>query len=157
MDSIVSERRAKADQMYSSADREALLARIVELEAALYPFSTTFGSLDDKLDWGRASLCVTSKLYPYTKGDRLLVFNKETHKSDEVDRPAPENLHEIEYYLEDSMSFSDNEGGRLHDSFEVISVHETGIASSIFCGSIWMEDVRRAVKALNPPAKTDTA
>jgi hypothetical protein len=143
--------RVKSD--LASASHEQLLERIADLEASLYPFVVTLGSLDDKLDWPYASMGVCSKFFPLrAESGKMLVFNRETNKSDEVDDPPPERLHEVEYYTDESVSFDKGQGGKLHDSFKVIEVRQSATAASIYCGAVFMEDVRRAQAVLSGEA-----
>jgi len=146
----IREHKAKDATRLADWPREKLIARIIDLEVALDPLVTTLGSLDDKLDWPRASMSVSSKLWPMTDedGKSWLVFNKETSKSDPIEPPKPERLHEVEYYTQDGLSFDKNEGGKLHDDFEIIGVHQSALASYIFCGHITMKDVRHAAGVL---------
>jgi len=146
----------EAETTLAGLSREELIAKVVDLQTALEPFVTTLGSLDDKLDWPRAGMNVSSKLFPMLDADgrSWLVFNSEKRASDTINPLLPEDLHKVEYYTEDSLSFDKDQGGKLHDDFEIIGVHQQALASYIFCGQITMKDVRHAASALKNGERT---
>lgn len=135
-DSILKNRREAVAVRYGMADREALLERIAELEAALYPFAYTLGSLDCAHDETIHGAIASSALFPFqeddTPDDHVLVFDKETREL------LPQKLdvaqaHLVEYETCESFELP-ADGNPLDGSFDIMSVMQSAPCASIGCG-----------------------
>lgn len=151
-DAIKARRLAKAKAAFSALDRDALIDRIAEAEACLVTMTAALADLDITGD-GRASVFVSSKLFPEQpdgmSDDEVRVFD---HVKGDfiVVKTTPSEMHGIDYETAESIHVTERD--RLHDDFEILSVHESGLAYC-FCGSITMGDVRRAAKLLWGPGR----
>lgn len=145
--------RERNKTFFKDATRKQLVDRIVELEAQMAPFVTCLGGLDDN---PRFSVSATSDLFPMTFEDtpdgHVLIFNTETRKFDSYKwHETISEEHERGYQSADSVSY--NDGSKLPDSFDVISVHQSELCAYVSCGSITMGDIRRAIGVLYPTSK----
>ncbi|RUV07947.1 hypothetical protein EOA79_02335 [Mesorhizobium sp. M1A.F.Ca.IN.020.03.2.1] len=146
---IAAERRKRAETMLGAATREQLIDRIVALETSLYKMTYSLNELD--VDAGpRCSAWMVSKMFPHRFLDReqnaeFCVYDKEKGHFVGV-MVKTDTMHEVDYVLDDSVQIDD--GSKLPDDFEILSVHQSAIAASIYGGSIFMGDVREAAKLL---------
>jgi len=140
-------RRAKALEKYATATHDELIERIVALETTLEPLLFVLGSLDMP-PGPRESVYASSKLFPLLSNDDHFLVHKpgENGGSSEELKIPDDQLHKFEYYTQDSLSFKD--GTKLDDTFEVISVHQSVMCGYMYCGSITMGDIRKAVGVL---------
>lgn len=149
IETITAERREKAKAKFPNAG-DAALDHIANVEGALYCLAYPLHNLD--IEPGpRRNAWMTSKMFPAQfdsiKDQEFAVYDKEA--KDFVSTVIlPENLHEVEYEVSESIGITD--GSKLSDDFEVLAVHQNAIAAYIGCGGIWMKDIRRAAKLLWP-------
>jgi hypothetical protein len=153
-DSIAKQRAEKAAARFAAADRETLIARIVALETALYPYVVALSSVLEKSWRGTTA---SSKLFPMRPEDsdhKFLVSNLETRKSESIDIPE-EKLAEIRYYETESLSIAD--GSKLGDDFTLLAFHQQAPGAYVGCGSIDVADVKYTLKVFYEPyeAKAD--
>lgn len=145
---IAAERRKRAEEVFANASREELVNRIVALETSLYKMTYSLSELD--IDPSpRGSAWMASKLFPHrwlANGDaEFSVYDRDKKEFVAVD-VKPETMHEIGYALDDSVEI--NDGTKLPDGFEILSVHQSVSCASIYGGAIFMGDVREAAKLL---------
>lgn len=157
LDKIRKDRRELAEKNLAGASREELLDRIAEVEMNLYVMTYTWSELDIVPSW-RCNAWVTSNLFPCRGDDDtkvLTIDQTQEPKVDYRDVPPIEKWHETEFCSEESLSIED--GSKIHDDFELISVHQNAPGAYVGCGNIKMGDVRRATELLWPmPQSTST-
>lgn len=146
IDEIKAKRLARARERFGNTDRDTLIDRIATLEAAMWPFVCTLSDLDVE-PGPKRSAWATSKLFPFRDDatGKMQMTDPETKQTTQIDVPD-DKLHEVDYWIDESITIQD--GSKLSDKLEIIGVHQSDIAAYINCGSIWMEDVRRASKLL---------
>lgn len=151
LDKIRAGRREFAEKHLANATREELLERLVEVETSLYTMTYSLSELD-VLPGPRRNAWITSNLFPCwdDAGDKALIITKEEPRVEYREVPPTEQWHETEFDSAESLSIKD--GSKIHDDFEILSVHQNAIAAYIGCGNISMGDVRRAAKLLWPPS-----
>jgi len=134
-------------ERYGHADKDTLLDAIAEREAALYPFVTTLGSLDEKTKNGTWA---DSKLFPARWDDvgdnEVTVWNPETKTYEPRSQPDDADIHKIDYALADSVNIRD--GSNIDGKFRILTVHRSEDCAYIHCGTVFMDDVRRACSIL---------
>jgi hypothetical protein len=140
-------RREAVAARFAAASRDELLARIVALETALYPYWTALSPVLDKSWCGTSA---TSKLFPLRPDDtdKFYVFNKDTKEIEAVDIDE-DKLTDTEYCLDDSIHISD--GSKFGDNFTLLSFHQQAPGAYVGNGSIDIADVKRAGQILNEP------
>ncbi len=157
-ESIYAQRSEKFHEKYGDADRGLLVRMILELETALYPFAVTLGSLDEKSWRGTHA---TSNLFPTTNeaGEAYIYSVDGDHKHElsgkriKLETIPEAELHRYEYDERESFTIAD--GRQLDDEFTVFSVHQQAPGAYVGCGSVHMEDIRRAVKLIFPGKSND--
>lgn len=154
IDSITQERLKRLKKHFPEAT-EDWLVYTAKVEAALYPFATALADLDSSYE----STWASSKLFPLRdeKTDHMMYYEDGTSKELENDPPA-DKLHETDYYLQDSIrldGYGKTSREKLDDKFEILTVVSSHGPCSILSGSIWMEDVRRAVDIIFPTQEID--
>lgn len=146
---IAAERRQKAEVSLADATREELLNRIVALETSLYKLTYSLSDLD--VDPGpRSSAFMTSKFFPHRYLDKdekeeFCTFDPATRQFVGA-QVSTETMQQVDYALADSVDVRD--GSKLSDDLEILNVHQSATAASIWCGAIYMGDVREAAKLL---------
>lgn len=140
--SIEKEVREKASR-YVDHDRDALLERVIALETQLYPIHYALSSI---LDTGLETH-VTSKLFPdESESGSLQVYDPETKNFKDI-TVEEKDLATTPYLTMTSMVI--NDGASLGDEFEILDIHQTISACSVYCGGITAGDVRRIRKVLS--------
>lgn len=148
LDKIRAGRREFAEKRFKEFTREQLLERLVEVETSLYVMTYTLNELDI-LPALRGDAWMTSNLFPVMDDDgKVLTIEDSEPRVEYRELPPPEKWHETEFCHADSLSIQD--GSKLSDEFEILSVHQNAPAAYIGCGNIEMGDVRRAAKLLWP-------
>lgn len=146
---IAAERRKRADVAFANATREDLLARIVALETSLYKLTYSLNDLDVE-PGPRNSAFMQSKFFPHRYLDKaekeeFCTFDAATSQFVGA-QVSDETMHRVDYALDESVDVRD--GSKLSDDLEILSVHQNATAASIYCGAIYMGDVREAAKLL---------
>jgi hypothetical protein len=155
---IATERRKLAKVNLADASKGQLIDRIVALETSLYKIAYPLHELDIEPS-PRASAWMTSKLFPYryldkAENEEFCVFDANT-KQFVGAQVASETMHQIDYILGDSVQIDD--GSKLSDDLEILSVYQSAVCASIYGGSIFMGDVREAARLLwSQPASPDS-
>ena len=151
IDKIKADRLALATERFPAASPD-VLAHIADIETSLYTLAYPLNGLQIEAGPHRVAFC-ESKLFPLRpkEGETSFMRFCEETRTTVTASIAPSELHLVEYYCEESLPIYDST--EIDDDFEIISVGQSAIATSINCGSICMGDVRRAADLLWPQAE----
>jgi hypothetical protein len=155
IDQIRERQKELVEARFADASREDIMAALIELRTAAYPFEYVTSHLDMK-SWRGTTASSALFHWEHPEKPGFAVWNTETSDFDCV-QLKDEELAAAKYVTADSIQIED--GSKLGDNFEVLSVHQQAPCAYVGCGSIWMEDVRRLgqVFALTTPIPATAA
>lgn len=148
-ESIKNTKTKEVLEKYADATKEEILARLIEVETALYPYYVALSPITEK-SW-RGTTC-SSKLFPLrdedsSNGNLFYTFNPETRKSDLISLTESQYA-DAEYYIEDGLSIDD--GTKLGDKFEIVAFHQQAPGAYVGNGSVSVGDVRHTIEVMRP-------
>ncbi|SRR6266481_8244016 len=144
MENIKAKIKQEVEFRFDNSLYKELLEYIIELKSAMYPFMMTLGALDDNMSGNFQCTYINSKLFPTLDGEGKFQVFTNSGELEIINKPKENELHTVNYLTEESLFLK--AGHELSDEFMVLSVHQTDVGSTIYCGSIVMEDVRRLCK-----------